>query len=59
VEFEGTLENARLKGCLCGMEKGLTCQEGEDYEASRSNAYIQKYQALCAQSVQCQKVLLN
>jgi len=58
VEFEGTLENARLKECLWGMEEGLTRQEGEDNETSQSSAHAQKRQQPCVQPL-CQKVLLN
>jgi len=59
VEFEGTLKNARLKECLCGMEGSQTCQEGEDNEASQVNASVQKRQKLSIQPAPCQKVLFN
>jgi hypothetical protein len=59
VDLEGTLENARLKECLCGMEGSPTRQEGEDNENSQGNANVQKRQKPSAQPTPCRKVLFN
>jgi len=57
VELEGTPKNARLKECLCRMERSLTRQEGEDNEANQGNASVQKRQKPSAQPTSCRKVL--
>jgi len=59
VDLEGTLKNARLKECLCGMEGSPTCQEGEDNEANQGSASVQKRQKMSAQPTPCKKVLFN